>query len=606
MKIMRKKYFVIMISIVLLCTQFVVAAEDESYAVSNIHIPSGQYVTMNARYGTSVWFKMNFSGVPDGYDMANGTYTGWCIEKNVYMTRDVNHAVLLYSSYDSNMPDEFKDPDWNKINYIINHRSGYSKYAIQDAIWYYIDEISPSDANASIVIAEADQNGSNFIPKSGELVAILVKGFEDGNDAIQRTFFELILPTPGSLGDFVWNDLNQNGLQDTGEPGISNVEVKLLDNNKDLVDFVNTDSSGKYSFNYYTGDYYLKFTLKNGYKFTSKNTGTDDTLDSDVDNTGITDLFSVNQNTSTNSWDAGMYKQDEQPSTPETHQGNHAPTADATTGVPYIAFLGEEITFNGSRSYDIDGYIVNWTWNFGDGARGYGKIINHLYSSSGNFTVVLTVKDNDGALDSYITDANIKTENKAPSKPEIKGPSYGTKNTEYYFTANSTDPDNDSIQYTFSWGDEKSSVSVSEFIPSNEFFSTSFNWSKAGRYIVTVKASDKKDETISEKVVYISAIELKDIGYLTDDNGDGIYDLFHKANTSQITQLTKQSNGNYRIDYNGDGVSDYEFNPTTNNLVGVEETQTEKQNNYLPIIIGIIAILAILIIVLIIVRRRKK
>ncbi len=34
-----------------------------------------------------------------------------------------------------------------------------------------------------------------------------------------------------SLGDFVWDDLNKNGIQDADEPGIANVEVELLDEN---------------------------------------------------------------------------------------------------------------------------------------------------------------------------------------------------------------------------------------------------------------------------------------------------------------------------------------------------------------------------------------
>ena len=32
---------------------------------------------------------------------------------------------------------------------------------------------------------------------------------------------------PASIGDFVWNDLNANGVQDSGEPGIANVPVQL-------------------------------------------------------------------------------------------------------------------------------------------------------------------------------------------------------------------------------------------------------------------------------------------------------------------------------------------------------------------------------------------
>ena len=35
-------------------------------------------------------------------------------------------------------------------------------------------------------------------------------------------------PCSGSIGDFVWNDLNRNGIQDAGEPGLNGVTLQLL------------------------------------------------------------------------------------------------------------------------------------------------------------------------------------------------------------------------------------------------------------------------------------------------------------------------------------------------------------------------------------------
>ena len=52
-----------------------------------------------------------------------------------------------------------------------------------------------------------------------------------------------------------------------------------------------------------------------------------------------------------------------------------------------------------SFSNDSDGVIVNWTWNFGDGCISYEKNPIHEYASEGTYNVSLTVRDNDGLVD---------------------------------------------------------------------------------------------------------------------------------------------------------------------------------------------------------------
>ncbi|RLE39908.1 hypothetical protein DRZ77_03375, partial [Candidatus Woesearchaeota archaeon] len=51
-------------------------------------------------------------------------------------------------------------------------------------------------------------------------------------------------------------------------------------------------------------------------------------------------------------------------------------------------------------SYDSDGSIVNWTWNFGDGNISYEQNPQHSYADDGIYNVMLTVRDDDGATDS--------------------------------------------------------------------------------------------------------------------------------------------------------------------------------------------------------------
>jgi len=76
---------------------------------------------------------------------------------------------------------------------------------------------------------------------------------------------------------------------------------------------------------------------------------------------------------------------------------NDVPVANFSYSPPNPTDL-DVIQFTDS-SYDIDGYIVNWTWNFGDGNIGYEQNPQHQYSSPGIYNVTLTVMDNDGVTD---------------------------------------------------------------------------------------------------------------------------------------------------------------------------------------------------------------
>ncbi len=88
---------------------------------------------------------------------------------------------------------------------------------------------------------------------------------------------------PGALGDHVFLDLNNNGLQDSGEPGVAAVTVNLLDASGNPVATQTTDNTGFYNFAAnLPGDYTLEFILPAGMSFTTANVGGDDTLDSDA------------------------------------------------------------------------------------------------------------------------------------------------------------------------------------------------------------------------------------------------------------------------------------------------------------------------------------
>lgn len=78
-----------------------------------------------------------------------------------------------------------------------------------------------------------------------------------------------------------------------------------------------------------------------------------------------------------------------------------APVASFTYS-PIYPISNETVTFNASSSYDPDGTIVSYDWDFGDGTNGTAMITTHNYTSAGTYNVTLTVTDNDGLTNSTI------------------------------------------------------------------------------------------------------------------------------------------------------------------------------------------------------------
>ncbi|NIO44015.1 MAG: PKD domain-containing protein [Candidatus Aenigmarchaeota archaeon] len=80
---------------------------------------------------------------------------------------------------------------------------------------------------------------------------------------------------------------------------------------------------------------------------------------------------------------------------------NNPPVANA--GSDQTILLGETVIFDGSGSYDLDGTIVSYEWDFGDHfvpTIGTGINPTHTYSHSDLYVVTLTVIDNEGEEDS--------------------------------------------------------------------------------------------------------------------------------------------------------------------------------------------------------------
>jgi CSLREA domain-containing protein len=82
---------------------------------------------------------------------------------------------------------------------------------------------------------------------------------------------------------------------------------------------------------------------------------------------------------------------------PTTGGGDQPPVAQFTQSCNQLT-----CSFDGSASYDPDGTVVAWAWDFGDGTTASGKTVQHTYANPGTYDVRLTVTDNSGSIGSTL------------------------------------------------------------------------------------------------------------------------------------------------------------------------------------------------------------
>jgi PKD domain len=81
----------------------------------------------------------------------------------------------------------------------------------------------------------------------------------------------------------------------------------------------------------------------------------------------------------------------------------------ANAGADQTAIVKELVKFDGSHSFDPDGMISGYIWNFGDGSTGTGMVSSHKFLTPGIFTVTLTVTDGDGMSASDSAQVTVKS-----------------------------------------------------------------------------------------------------------------------------------------------------------------------------------------------------
>jgi uncharacterized repeat protein (TIGR01451 family)/gliding motility-associated-like protein len=156
----------------------------------------------------------------------------------------------------------------------------------------------PSYAGAMTI----PQNGLlvNTLPNPEEAVSYTIRFFNASNDCFTDVTVTLQpgVCNFGSLGDFVWVDNNNDGLQSDGEPGVRNVKIILYaGDGTTKLDSTFTDNDGKYLFDSLeTGAYIVRFVLPKDFDFAKLNQGSNDAIDSDAGTNGFSAVVNIDAN----------------------------------------------------------------------------------------------------------------------------------------------------------------------------------------------------------------------------------------------------------------------------------------------------------------------
>lgn len=147
------------------------------------------------------------------------------------------------------------------------------------------------------------------------------------------------------------------------------------------------------------------------------------------------------------------------------------------------------VEFIGDQSFDPDGEIISYYWDFNDGNT--SSLVNptHTFLSEGTYIVEFTVKDDDNNVDKVFCEIVLDFQ-LPPDTPNIpNGPINTFSGVSYSYTVSTLDPDGDKIKYCWDWGDG-SEIEWSKFYNSSEVCSMSHTWINIGKHFIHVKARD--------------------------------------------------------------------------------------------------------------------
>jgi hypothetical protein len=191
-------------------------------------------------------------------------------------------------------------------------------------------------------------------------------------------------------------------------------------------------------------------------------------------------------------------------------QANRAPAARFSISNTTVS-NEETVTFDASGTTDADNDSMAFSWSFGDGTVGQGKLVSHLYPAAGSYNVTLNVSD--GKTGSSALQAmTVYQANRAPVPVLKAAPLLAFINSSVEFDASgSTDADNDSLTAAWDFGDGATGTGLK----------AAHSYSRMGNFTATGTVSDGKAArtatvmvTVLPKVKILLDWNRTDYGYM--------------------------------------------------------------------------------------------
>lgn len=253
----------------------------------------------------------------------------------------------------------------------------------------------PLAAKSVVVTVQGINHSSETLKATFSAECNLAIGQIDGNSYITFKVVDAMFDGDAycgkaSIGDYVWKDLNKNGIQEYNEFGYSGVTVKLFTcGGTTPLASTTTDATGNYLFgNLVPGNYSLQFVLPSGYAFSPMDQGMIDTVDSDANTTtGSTVCTTLAAGENDLSWDAGIYKKTAGCTYTIGYWKNHAgfgPQADVVTPLlpVYLGTAGKTKTISVTSA--LIAYDLLSQNKYGTATNGITKLYAQLLAAKLN------------------------------------------------------------------------------------------------------------------------------------------------------------------------------------------------------------------------------